>query len=256
MVFALPVVVLVSTSLKSREELSRNPYQVITPSPKWSNYSEAVDAMPFWQYTSNSIVLCVGCVTGTVFSCGLIAYSLARIRWRGRKIIWLTVIAALLIPWHVTMIPRFLLISELGLYNSIWAIILPTFFGDAFFIFLLRQFFMTIPDDLFEAGQIDGLNHWQMYTRIAIPLSLPAFATVALFKFIEVWNDFSSPLLYLNDPEKFPLAYGLERFVSAYSDQTHLLLAAAVLFTLPIVLLFFFAQRTFVQGISTTGIKG
>ena len=166
------------------------------------------------------------------------------------------VVGTMLLPWHVTMIPRFVLISQLGLYNSFWAIIGPTLLGDAFFIFLLRQFFLTIPEQLFEAGRIDGLSHWGLFWKILIPLSKPALATVALFQFVQTWNDFGSPLLYLNDPDKFPLAYGLERFVSSYGDQTHLLLAAAVLFTLPIIALFFLAQRVFIQGISTTGIKG
>ena len=254
--FAIPVLVLVSGSLKSREQLKRDPYSLVGDEVHFSNYREAVDSMPFWRYTWNSILLCAGCVVGTTFSCALIAFSLSKIRWPGRTILWWTVIIALLLPWHVTMIPRFLMISKFGLYNTLWAIILPTFLGEAFFIFLLRQFFFSIPDELFEAAEIDGMSHWQMFSRIAVPLSIPALATVALFKFIEVWNDFGSPLLYLNDPRKFPLAYGLERFVSSYADQTHLLLAAAVLFTLPIIVLFFLAQRTFIQGISTSGIKG
>ena len=254
--FAIPILVLVSGSLKSKEQLTRDPYSIVGDEVHFSNYSDAIESMPFWQYTINSLSLCLGCVIGTTLSCALIAFSLSKIRWPGRNFVWWTVIIALLLPWHVTMIPRFLLISKLGLYNSLGAIILPTFLGEAFFIFLLRQFFLSIPDELFEAAQIDGMSFWQMFSKVAVPLSIPALATVALFKFIEVWNDFGSPLLYLNDPEKFPLAYGLERFVSSYADQTHLLLAAAVLFTLPIVILFFLAQKTFVEGISTTGIKG
>ena len=166
------------------------------------------------------------------------------------------VIATMLLPWHITMIPRFVLLSELGLYNSLWAIVLPTFLGEAFFIFLLRQFFMTIPEQLLDAGRIDGLSHWGLFWKIVIPLSKPALATVALFQFVTTWNDFGGPLLYLNEPQKFPLAYGLERFVSSYGDQTNLLLAAATLFTIPMIIIFFLAQKTFIQGISTTGIKG
>ena len=154
------------------------------------------------------------------------------------------------------MIPRFLLLREVGLYNSLGALVVPTFLGDAFFIFLLRQFFLTIPEELSEAGRLDGLGEWGIFRRIILPLSTPALMTVALFQFIASWNDFSGPLLYLSDPNKFPLAYGLEQFVSSYSDQTHLLLAAATLFTAPIVLLFFLTQRTFLHGIATTGLKG
>jgi multiple sugar transport system permease protein len=184
-----------------------------------------------------------------------VAYSLARIPWRGRKLALALVMITMMLPWHVAMIPRFWLTREIGLYDSLWAIILPTFLGNALYIFLLRQFFMTIPEELFEAGRLEGMNHWRLFWRIAVPLSRPALATVALFQFIESWNDFSNPLLYLNDPDKFPLAYSLERFVSAYGDQTHLLLAAAVLFTLPPMILFFLTQKTFVRGISTTGLK-
>ena len=161
----------------------------------------------------------------------------------------------MLLPWHVTMIPRFLLFRELHLYNSMAALIIPSFLGDAFFVFLLRQFFISIPEELSEAARLDGLSEWGIYWRIILPLSKPALATVALFQFIATWNDFSGPLLYLNDPEKFPLAYGLEQFVSSYGDQTHWLLAAAVLFTLPLLILFFFTQKTFLRGIATTGIK-
>ncbi len=165
-------------------------------------------------------------------------------------------IATMLLPWHETMIPRFLLLRELGLYNSIAALVAPTFLGDAFYIFLLRQFFLTIPEELSEAGRLDGLGEWGILLRIIIPLSAPALTTVGLFQFISSWNDFSGPLLYLSDPQQFPLAYGLEQFVSSYADQTHLLLAAATLFTLPIVVLFLLTQRTFLRGIATTGLKG
>ncbi len=185
-------------------------------------------------YLSNTLILCLGCVIGTTLSCALVAYGLSRVKWRGRGWLFALVVGTMLLPWHITMIPRFVLIRELGLYNSFWAIIGPTFLGDAFFIFLLRQFFLTIPEELLEAGRIDGLNDWGLFWRIMLPLSRPAIATVALFQFVQTWNDFGGPLLYLNDPQKFPLAYGLERFVSSYGDQTNLLLAAALLFTLPI----------------------
>ncbi len=255
-VFATPLAWMVLSSLKSAAELAENPHSILPRHWSWENYPQAVSSMPYLRYLSNSLILCAGSVIGTVFSCSLVAYGFARLRWPGRRIVFAMVIATMLLPWHVTMIPRFLLLREIGLYNSLWALILPTFLGEAFYIFLLRQFFMTIPEELSEAARLDGLGEWGIYWRIILPLSKPALATVALFQFIHSWNDFNGPLLYLSDPDKFPLAYGLERFISSYSDQTHLLLAAAVLFTLPILILFFLTQRTFIRGIATTGLKG
>lgn len=255
-IFATPLVVMVLSSLKPATQLISDPYTLLPRRWQWQNYSDALTAMPYLRYLFNSLVLCLGSVTGTVLSCSLVAYGFARLRWSGRNACFAALIATMLLPWHVTMIPRFLLLRELGLYNSLAALIVPTFLGDAFYIFLLRQFFLTIPEELSEAARLDGLSEWGIFWRIIMPLSKPALATVALFQFIAAWNDFNGPLLYLSDPEKFPLAYGLERFVSSYSDQTHLLLAAGVIFTLPVIILFLIAQRSFVRGIATTGLKG
>lgn len=256
LLFALPILVMVFSSLKTPEELARNPYALFPETWRWQNYADAMSAVPWWRYLFNSLLLCAGSVIGTTLSCSLVAWSLAWIPWRGRHWTFVLVVATMLLPWQITMIPRFALISWVGLYDSLWAIILPCFLGDAFYIFLLRQFFRTIPRELLDAGRVDGLGHWGLFWRIGLPLSKPAIATVAIFQFVATWNDFSGPLLYLDDPDKFPLAYGLERFVSSYGDQTHLLLAAAVMFTIPMIVLFFLAQRTFIQGIATSGVKG
>jgi len=255
-VFATPLLWMVASSLKSQVELNENPYALLPQRLAWDNYPQAVRSMPYLVYLRNSLLLCAGSVVGTVFSCSLAAYGFARLRWRGRSAAFGLLIATMLLPWHVTMIPRFLLLRELGLYDSLWALIVPTFLGDAFYIFLLRQFFLTIPEELSEAARLDGLGELGIYWRIMLPLSKPALATVALFQFIHSWNDFNGPLLYLSDTSKFPLAYGLEQFISSYGDQTHLLMAASVLFTAPIVILFFLVQRTFLKGIATTGLKG
>lgn len=256
LLFAWPLVWMVLSSLKSPVQLTENPYSLLPQTWEWGNYPQALAAMPYLRYLGNSIALCAGSVLGSVLSCSLVAYGFARLRWRGRDLLFGVLIATLLLPWHVTMIPRFLLIRELGLYNSLAALIAPTFLGDAFFIFLLRQFYLTIPEELSEAGRLDGLSEWGIYWHLILPLSRPVLVTVAVFQAVSAWNDFSGPLLYLSDPAQFPLAYGLEQFVSSYADQTHLLLAAAVLFTLPMVALFLLAQRAFVRGITTTGIKG
>jgi len=254
--FAGPLVWMVLCSFKPKVEINENPHHLLPEEWAPENYARALESMPYFVYLQNSLWLCLGSVVGTVWSCSMAAYGFARLRWRGRGFFFGLLIATMLLPWHVTMIPRFLLIKELGLYNTLAALIVPTFLGDAFFIFLLRQFYLTIPEEISEAARIDGLSEWGIYWRIILPLSSPALATVALFQFIAVWNDFAGPLLYLSDPHKFPLAYGLERFVSSYTDETHLLLAAAVMFTMPVVLLFFLTQRTFLKGIAVGAGKG
>lgn len=256
-----PLVWMLATSLKSNALQVAHP-ESIWPfwplgdaSMRWENYRDAVSVLPFWQCLANTLLLCCGSVIGTLFSCSLAAYAFARLSWPGRDLLFGIVIATMLLPWQATMIPRFLLLREVGLYNSLGAIILPTFFGDAFYIFLLRQFFRTVPSELSDAARIDGCSEWGVFWRIILPLSWPALATVGLFQFITAWNDYGGPLLYLSDPQKFPLAYGLEQFVSSHSSQTELLMAAAVLFTLPLLILFFVTQRTFMKGIATTGLK-
>lgn len=250
-----PLAIMVCSSLKTPAEIQANPHDLLPQTWRWENYGDAVSAMPFFLYLRNTLLICIGSVVGTVISCSMAAYAFSKLNWPGRNLLFGVLIGTMLLPWHVTMIPRFLLLREVGLYNTLGALIIPTFLGDAFSIFLLRQFFRTIPEELSEAARIDGLSEWGIFWRIVLPLSKPAIATVALFQFIAAWNDFSGPLLLLSDKRNFPLAYGLEQFVSSYSDQTHLLLAAATLFTLPIVVLFFLTQRTFLKGIATTGMK-
>ena len=250
-----PLVWMLGASLKSASEYSESPMSFWPSEPRWENYREATTVLPFWQGLANTLLLCTGSVAGTLFSCTLAAYAFARLKWPGRDLVFGLVIATMLLPWQATMIPKFLILREAGLYNSLGALIVPTFLGEAFYIFLLRQFFRTIPQELTDAARIDGCTEWGVLWRVVLPLSTPALATVALFQFIAAWNDYGGPLLYLSDPEKFPLAYGLEQFVSSHSSETHLLMAAAVLFTLPIIVLFFCTQRTFIKGVATTGLK-
>ncbi len=255
-VFAFPLLWMILSSLKPLSELLANPYRLWPDTFRWANYREALTATPFLLHVVNTLILCTGRTIGTLFSCSLAAYAFARLRWTGRDLLFGLMIATMLLPWHVTMIPRFLLLRELGLYNSLAALIVPSFFGHAFSIFLLRQFFLSVPEELSEAARIDGLSEAGIFWRIVLPLSRPALVTVALFQFVGAWNDFSGPLLYLNDPAKFPVSYALEQFVSSYTDQTHLLLAAAVMVCAPIAMLFLVAQRYFIEGVATTGIKG
>jgi len=255
-VFATPLLWMLLTAVKPGDQLNQQLYRLWPDAWRWDNYARAVSAMPYLLHLGNSLLLCIGSVTGTLLSCSLVAYGFSRLRWPGRDLVFGLVIATMLLPWHATMIPRFLLLRELGLYNTLWALILPTFFGEAFYIFLLRQFFLSIPAELSEAARLDGCSELGVYWRIILPLSKPALATVALLQFVAAWNDYGGPLLYLSDPDKFPLSYGLEQFVSAHSTQANLLMAASVLFTLPMVVLFFLTQKTFLRGIATGGVKG
>lgn len=255
-VMATPLVWLVLTSLKTPEQLASDPLSWWPRPFRWQNYQEAVTAIPFFRYLANTLLLCVGNVTGTLLSCSLVAYAFARLRWPGRDVLFAVLIATLLLPWQVTMVPRFLVIRELGLYDTLGALIVPKFLGEAFYIFLLRQFFLTVPQSLIDAARLDGCSELGILFRVMLPLCRPALLTVGLLEFVATWNDYGGPLLYLNDPERFPLAYGLEQFISSHSSELNLLLAAAVLFTLPIVLLFAVLQRAFLSGIATTGLKG
>lgn len=253
---SFPLVWMVLSSLKSDEQLATAPYAWLPEDWQWENYAAAVSAMPFGRYLANTLILSLGSVAGTIVSCSVVAYGFARLRWPGRDLLFGVLIATMLLPWQVTMIPRFLLLRELGLYDSLAALIVPTFLGEAFYIFLLRQFFLTLPQELIDAARIDGCSEWGVFWRIALPLARPALAATAVLQFVAAWNDYGGPLLYLNDPQKFPLAYGLEQFVSSHSSETHLLMAAATLFVLPIAALFLAAQSAFVRGIATTGLKG
>jgi multiple sugar transport system permease protein len=254
-VFVAPFYWMVVTSLKTDRQI----FEVTTwyPDPvMWSNYARALKFIPFARYTWNTLVICVMTMIGTVWSCSMVAYSFARIPWKGRDALFLVVLATLMLPGQVTMIPVFMIFKWLGWIGSYKPLIVPSFFGGAFFIFLLRQFFRSVPNELSESARIDGATELGIYARVILPLSKPALATVALFTFIGGWTDFMGPLLYLNDPNKYTLSLGLQQFVSQHGAEWSMLMAASTVMALPIVILYFAAQRTFVEGITLTGIKG
>lgn len=223
----------------------------------WRNFAAAMQAIPFARYTLNTLILCLLTVVGTTLSNSLVAYGFARLDWPGRDWYFAVTLATMMVPFPVTMISLYALFKKLGWVGTWWPLWVPTFFGSAFNIFLLRQFYMCIPRDLTEAARIDGCSEFQIYWRIILPLSRPALAVVALFQFMGTWNDFMGPLLYLNDQNKFTLSLGLQFFQSqSGGTEWHLLMAASTLMLLPILVLFFFTQKTFIQGIVTTGLKG
>ncbi|RIK58378.1 MAG: sugar ABC transporter ATP-binding protein [Chloroflexi bacterium] len=255
-VFMLPFLWMLSTSLKPDEQLYAYPPIWIPHPLNWANYPNTVTYIPFFQYLWNTVTIAVLSTIGALISGSMVAYSLARIPWPGRNLLFIATVATLMLPFQVTLIPLFLVFRRLGWVGDFRPLIVPHFFGSALYIFLLRQFFMTIPMELSEAARIDGANELRIYWSIILPLSKPALATVAIFEFIARWRDYLGPLIYLSDQRLYTLSLGLQQYSSQYGREWGLLMAASVLITLPIILLFFFLQKTFVQGITLTGIKG
>lgn len=258
LVFLFPILWMVSTSLKGFDQAVQVP-PVWIPSPVvWSNYVEVTtETMDFWKYFQNTLLLCTLNVIGTVASCSLVAYGFARIDWPGRDYFFAATLATMMIPQPVLLVPLYQLFRDLGWLGTFRPLWVPAFFASAYNIFLIRQFFLTLPKDLSEAAYIDGCNEWRIFWNIILPLSKPVLMVVGLFSFMYVWNDFMGPLIYLTDPNHFTLALGLQAYQSQLGGtEVHLLMAAAALMALPVIILFLFTQRTFIEGISLTGLKG
>lgn len=255
-VFLLPFIWMLSTSLKTDEQLFVFP-PIWIPNPiAWWNYPNTVTYITFFLYLRNTLIIALTSTVGELIACSLTAYSLARINWPGRQVLFIITVATLMLPFQVTLIPLFLLFKKMGWVGDFRPLIIPHFFGSGLYIFLLRQFFMTIPTELSEAARIDGASEFRIYWSILLPLAKAALATVAIFEFIARWRDYLGPLIYLSDQKLFVLSLGLYEYSSQYGREWGLLMAASVLITLPIILLFFFLQKVFVQGIALTGIKG
>jgi multiple sugar transport system permease protein len=255
----LPFVWLVSSSLKGPAEIFVIPPEWIPNPVRWGNYGDVMSALPFLRYLRNTLIITVGAVTGQVLTSALCAFAFARLRWPGRDVVFAVIIATIMVPYTVTLIPTFILFKSLGWLDTFLPLIVPYWFAgsSAFFIFLLRQFFRTIPMELDDAARIDGAGSWVIFTKIILPLSRPALAVVTVFSFLSHWNDFFGPLVYLSSDENWTLALGLSGLQGLQwgRDMTHLVMAVSVIMITPIIVLFFFAQRTFIQGIVLTGIK-
>ncbi|MEY3479915.1 MAG: hypothetical protein RIQ71_690 [Verrucomicrobiota bacterium] len=256
-VFILPFAWMISTSLKPLNETMVLPPKWLPSEPQWQNYPDAMRAMgPFWLHARNSLMLALLNVVGTVVSSALVAYGFSRIEWRGRDSVFLLLLATMMIPFPVIMIPVYTLFRELGWIGTFKPLWVPAFLAGAFNVFLLRQFFLGIPRDLTEAARMDGCGEFRIFWQIILPLAKPALLTVALFQFMATWNDFLGPLIFLVRQEQFTLALGLQNFQSAFGGTAwHWLMAGSTLVILPVVVLFFLAQRAFIRGISTTGLK-
>lgn len=263
-VFLAPLLWMVSTAIKPLDQTMLSPPVWIPERPQWENFwkalsynAEDLGYIPFLVYGRNTLYVTVLAVIGSVVSNTLVAYSFARLRWRGRDLLFGVTLATMMVPGPVLMVPTYVLFREFGWIGTFRPLWVPAFFGGAFNIFLLRQFLKTIPMELSEAARIDGASEWQTFLRVIVPLARPALTVVALFTFMWAWNDFMGPLLYLTDQHTFTLSMGLQFFQSQHTGTPwNLLMAASLIVVLPVILVFLFAQRVFIQGIATTGIKG
>lgn len=255
-VFIGPFLWIVSTSFKQDSQLFTDPLNLLPHPLVWSNYPDAIERSSFWNLLKNTIVVTFFTTLGVVVTCPLVAYSLAKLRWKGRSVLFAVTVSVMMVPTQVTMIPEFILFHKLGWIGTILPIIIQPVFGVPVYIFMLRQFFLGLPTELQEAARIDGASELRIYAQIMLPAALPAVLSAGLFQFMGSWNDFLGPLLYLNDPAQYTLSLGLQQFQSDETMEWSLLMAASICMTLPLVVLYFLLQKTFIQGITFTGIKG
>jgi len=252
-----PVWWMFATSVKSMGEIMQFPPTFIPKEWHFKNYIETWKAAPFTRYLFNTLLITLCVVIGNVLSNSFIAYGFAKIRFKGRNVLFAVVLATMMIPGFVTMIPHYIMYSKIGWLNTYLPLILPSFFGSAFNIFLIRQFYLGVPNELIEAAKIDGASHVYIWSRIMIPLAKPAIATVAIFSFNGAWNDFLGPLLYINDDTLYTLQLGLQVFKGQLDTQWNYLMAGSLLVLLPVIIIFFIFQKYFIEGMNlTAGSKG
>lgn len=256
-VFAMPLIWLVSTALKPDELMARWPPVWVPLPPRWENFRLAWTSGNFGLYFVNTTIITVTATIGQVLTASMAAFGFSRLRFPGRNALFAILLATMMLPAVVTLIPTFILFKELRWLDSFKPLIVPSYFGGgAFFIFLLRQFFRTLPPEIFEQATIDGASNYRIYAQILLPLSKPALSTVAIFGFMGHWNDFMTPLIYINSPDKFTLTLGLRRFMTLQDVRFQEMMAMSLLMTLPVVLVFFFFQQYFIQGVVMSGLKG
>lgn len=256
LLFTFPFYWMVSTSLKAPGHIYVNPPEWLPNPLYFANYPETWQKLPFGRFIQNSVIITVLATIGYVLSSTMAGYAFARLQFKGRNVYFALLLSTLMLPGQVTLIPQFILYKNLGWLDTFLPLIVPAFFGSAFYTFLLRQFFLTLPKDLDEAAIIDGANRFQILWKILVPLAKPAIATVTVFSFIYNWNDFFGPLIYLTRQENMTLAVGLQLFRGQYdTDYAHMMAGATVAIA-PILVVFFIAQDFFVQSIALTGIKG
>ena len=252
-ILLIPLLWMVFTSLTPMEEIVRYPPTFFPEKIVWENYLDTIAAFPFWRYARNTLFITVLVVIGNVLSNSFIAYGFAKLDFPGKKLMFALVLSTMMIPGFVTMIPQYVLFSKIGWVGTYLPLIVPSFFGNAFNIFLMRQFYLSINNELIEAAEIDGANHLYIWSHLMLPLTKPALITIAINSFNAAWNDFLGPLLYIQDQEKYTLQIGLQVFQNQATTQWNYLMAGATLVLIPTILLFFFAQRYFIEGMDLTG---
>lgn len=264
-VFLIPFFWMVSTSLKFPSQVMSFPPEWIPNPIRWENYLRIfhLESIPLILYLKNSLVYCTTVMIGMVMSSSLVAFAFARLRFRGSTTLFFLLLATMMIPFQITMIPLFMFFSRLKWINSYKPLIIPAFFANPYYVFLLRQFFASIPQEMDDAAKIDGCGFFSIYSKIILPSSKPAHGIVAVFCFTATWQGFLYPLIYLNDPEKFPISLGLLTFQQtggagavAGGINWELLMAVSIISLLPVLVLFFIAQKYYIQGIVLTGVKG
>jgi multiple sugar transport system permease protein len=254
-VMLLPFIWMLSASLKLDREVFAFPIQWIPPQPRWQNYIDIWNRIPLALFIWNTSKITIIVTVLQLITSSFAAYAFAKLNFPFKNLLFLGYIATIAVPWHVYMVPQFLMMREFGLYNTHLAIICLQAFT-AFGVFLMRQFYMSIPDELCEAARIDGMNEYQIYLRIMLPLSKPALSTLTIFTFVSTWNDFLGPMIYLTRTELKTIQIGLRMFVSQYSSEYGLIMAASVVALIPVLVVFLALQRFFVEGIASTGLKG
>ena len=256
--FVFPFLWMLFTALKTPQELLAGTAVFFPSDPQWSNFQAALTTIPFFLYLKNSLLIVSLVMLGTLFSATTAAYAFAKLEWKGRDKWFIVMLATLMIPIQVILIPTYIMYAQIGWLGTRLPLIVPAFFGggSAFYIFLLRQFYKGIPKELSESAVIDGANHFQIFWKIMLPLTKPAIITVMLFTFMATWNDYFGPLIFLSNPDHWTLAIGLRAFQTQFGGRFDLMMAAAILIMTPTLVIFFFAQKSFIEGITFTGIKG
>ena len=254
-IMVVPFLWMLSTSLKTQYDAVKIPPVWIPDPPQWENYVKLFTEQPMFQFMLNTIKIVFFVVLGQLFFSSLAAYSFARISFKGRNVVFFFYIATLMVPGQVTMIPTYLMFAKAGLTDNHLALILPAFFS-AFGVFLLRQFFMSLPRELEEAAKIDGCNPFMTYWRIMLPLVVPAMLTLGVFTLMNTWNDYMGPLIYLSSPEKYTMTLGIAYFKGVYTTQWNLVMAGSIVSVVPILIAYLCAQKYFIEGIAFSGVKG